>query len=157
MSKAAMVVLMWAIATVTPVMASQPTIIVEASGSIVDGKPMIVFKVTNTANQPVQVAASQLPWTQRNNVVITVVNKKSGEPARPKLRIDDNFDTGVRDIGAGQSMQGVVSLDRYVAGVQELLKKGDLLVFWYYNAPGDASALLGEQGGWFVLSRGQNR
>lgn len=151
MSKAVVILLALVAIAATPVVASQPPLTMEATGSIVDGKPVVVFKLTNTTNQPVQVAVSQLPWKNRINTVIAIVNKKSSEPVRPKFRIDDNFESGTLSIGAGESAQGAVSLDRYVVGLRELLLKEDALVFWHYTAAGDSAAVLGEQGGWFVL------
>jgi hypothetical protein len=157
MNKTVLVLLAWMAISAMPVVASEPALAMEASGSIVDGKPMIVFKLTNTTNQSMQISVSQLPWKQRHNIVIAVVSKKSGEPLRPKFRIDDNFESGALRVDAGESMQGTLSLDRYVGGLRELLSKEDVLVFWHYAASGDSSTALGEQGGWFAVSKIQSR
>jgi hypothetical protein len=157
MNKAVLIILMCAALVATPAVASQPALSVGATSDIVDGKPVVVFKVTNTTSQPVQISVGQLPWKNRHNTVIAVVNRKSGESAKPKFRIDDNFETSTIDIRAGQTLQGTVSLERYVVGLGELLQKDDALVFWHYAASGESSAAFGEQGGWFALSRNHSR
>lgn len=153
MSKTVWTLLALAAIAAMPVIASEPMLAMEATGSVVEGKHVVVFKLTNTTKQPVNVSVSQLPWKNRGNLVIAVVNKKSSEPVRPKFRIDDNFESGTLEIGAGESAQGTVSLDRYVFGLRELLQKDDALVFWHYTARGESVAVLGEQGGWFMLTR----
>lgn len=151
MSRAIWVVLMWMAAA--PAMGGQSVLSVEAGSEVIDGKPMVVFKLTNLTDQPIKIPTARLPWRNRYSVVIALVDRKSSGPARAKFPIDDNFGGEIVEIGVGQSTQGAISLDRYVVDARSVLLKNEMLVFWYYNARGEGIASLGEYGGWFTFPR----
>ena len=126
---------------------------VVASGTTINGTPAIVFKITNTGSDPLKIEEVRLPWKNRYSATVALVDRKSSDTARTKFRIEDNFGSRLVELHPGQSIDGAISLERFVIDPRQFLKKNDVLIFWYYNPKDSEGRSLGEYGGWFAVPK----
>jgi hypothetical protein len=121
---------------------------------MINGAPTILFKITNIGRDPLKIEEVRLPWKNRYSATVALVDRKSGDTARPKFRIEDNFGSRVLELQPGQTIDGAMSLERFVIDARQFVDKNEGVVFWYYQPRDASNQSLGEYGGWFKAPTG---
>jgi hypothetical protein len=133
--------------------ASPSPLQVSAVQSSKNGKPLLLFTVTNTSKIPLVIRESRLPWGSRYSTLLTVVRRNDGIQLKGAFPIDDVFSDIEKSLPPNASLQGEIELGEYAINIKKELARTDLIVFWYYVANSVDGSLLGEYGGWAVLKK----
>lgn len=112
-------------------------------------KPLLLhFTLKSSADEPVEIFRSQVPWATRYSVVLAVV-KANGECLEKILAIEDP-PIGKILVKPGQVLTGDLNLESIFKGLNEAKKKSDLHLFWAYQAP-DQLKIGSWSGGWILI------
>jgi hypothetical protein len=104
-------------------------------------------QVTNATAEPLSIWEDALPW--KNPARLLILAKAPGmEPLRAVYLPHDKFLQPEVTLKPGETLDGLVDMTHHLKDVPLALRKGRVVVFWYY-APNDAAGKpLGEYGGW---------
>lgn len=130
-------------------------ITVKASLSIDTTKAELNFIIKNESRLTVHLFNGGLPWSNPDDVVIVAAwrwgDLLTVTPPPPAA----HFIGGkIIDLRPNKVLNGTVYLDNHIEHLAEARKKGDVIVFWWYE-PWDSErkAKLGQFGGWVFLPK----
>lgn len=134
---------------------AQVSIGIDVTATIRDttATPEIVFSLRNTSNQSVEIPRKVLPWVQQTSVVLVAV--ALDQPQDPLINYHA-FQYPPSDsvvVLPGETISGSVSLRGQFRGVEELLLKTPVLVFWSYQLRTPDGAESKRFGGQLVVSK----
>jgi len=114
----------------------------------------ISFTITNVGAEPVALTQPSLPWGDPHNVVLVLVNRRTGETIRKSYPIQDYFGPpDIVSLAPGKYIRGMLNMVPYVEELKKLSKKEDIIAFWYYEANAVDGRSLGKFGGWLEIPR----
>jgi hypothetical protein len=113
--------------------------------------PALIFELANRSTTPLVFDESALPWGGRRSVLIVgaTVSRGALSGAYP---VDDRFKDEHVTLKPGEKLTGEVRLDMHIAGISEALRKGDVVVFWYFE-PEIQGRRMNPYGGWVRVPR----
>lgn len=134
---------------------AQASIGIDVTATIRDtaASPEIVFGLRNTSNQNVEIPRKALPWVQQQSVVLVAV--ALDQPQDPLINYHA-FQYPPSDsvvVSPGEVISGSVSLRGQFRGIENLLLKTPILVFWSYQLRTPDGAESKRFGGQLVVSK----
>ena len=125
-------------------------------------EPAIAFTVKNISKHDIGLGEQRLPTFAGSGRLVLTASWKWGDPLSPMPPppIDYNMpvpgDPPLKPtiLKPGESKVYVVPLSERIDGLTEARKKGDVVVFWYFEALDTlAKKQVGDAGGWFALPK----
>jgi hypothetical protein len=113
--------------------------------------PVLIFELANHSNTPLVFDESALPWGGRRSLLIVgaTVSRGALSGAYP---VEDRFKDEQVTLKPGEKLTGEVRLDMHIAGISEALRKGHVVVFWYFE-PETQGRKMNAYGGWVRVPR----
>ena len=108
--------------------------------------------IRSLASAPAEIFKLDLPWEQRDRIILTAVTT-SGIPVPLEALAGDPL-LGSITIDPGQSTSGEIDLHTVFKGFDEVRKESDVILFWAYRSP-DGLNLPKWSGGWILIPRKQ--
>lgn len=119
-----------------------------------DGVVQLHFKITNNTDKILHTYEGNLPWSFPAPVVIAAawVWGDILPHAPPPPPTNSKRTSAVVSIAPGETIEGSIPLSRYVEGLDEARRRGDVIIFWWYNSWG-VKQKIGTYGGWLMLPK----
>jgi hypothetical protein len=108
------------------------------------------FTVTSAARSRVTLDKYRLPWANVNSLVLVAVTG-GGRTLQRDMPIDDPLNQRV-SLDPGESLSGAIELRKAFGGLDGMLEKDDVNLFWAYHAPKELG-INDRWGGWILLRR----
>jgi hypothetical protein len=112
----------------------------------------IKFILQNVGASPLRLQRRVLPWTQSSTSGLSVSAVSRGPDGR-ELSVGRSMHnpTGDVTVPPGQSIEGIVSLDRLIPELREIVRREDVLIKWSYTPKSGAQTVL--ESGSFLIKR----
>lgn len=127
---------------------------IDAVWGVQNGRNMLIFSVKNTTKSTIGIYNAELPAGTHRSVIISAV-EKGNHKALPKLGTIDDAG-GLTIIYPGEQQQFAMSLDDIFRGLDDALRRNDVVISWHYKPVDNDNKPLGTYSGHVVLPKLKN-
>ena len=120
--------------------------------AIEDGRHVLHIALTNSCAETLLVYESDLPWGNLDSLMIVIATSRRGSTLPPPLVLDDPGPTTVA-LKPGETVRGTVDLDGRFTTLRNVLRAGEVYVFWSFELRDTKSRHFPRQFGGFTIER----
>lgn len=133
--------------------ACDPSIGVEASLESSRGKYFLSFSLINNSKNSISIYSSDLPWGSINSTTLVLVpSSRAADPLEGSYYIDDPTNE-ITTINPGKSLGGRLDISDIYPGLEDVLSKREVIVFWSHQPENTEHHEFCRAGGFVVINR----